>query len=75
MNWRASWKSGRTGCRTRPRPEGARVSDSRSFLGAVIILFGLFFLLREFIPWFTVDNDVILPLLVIGIGFYIILKK
>jgi phage shock protein PspC (stress-responsive transcriptional regulator) len=57
------------------RPEEVKLSDSRSLLGGIIIFFGLFFLMREFIPWFGIDNNVLWSVLIIGVGFYIILKK
>lgn len=52
-----------------------KTSGSHNFLGIIIILFGLFFLMREFLPLAWIDTDTIWALAIIGIGLYIILKK
>lgn len=48
---------------------------ARNFLAIIIILFGMFFLAREFFPLNWIDTDIVWALGIIGIGLYIIFKK
>jgi phage shock protein C len=57
------------------KPEEIRLSESRNVLGLLIILFGLFLLLRQFFPVYWIDSDAVWALLIIGVGVYIIFKK
>lgn len=49
--------------------------SSRNFLAIIIILFGMFFLVREFFPLSWINTDIVWALGIIGIGLYIIFKK
>lgn len=57
------------------KPEEIRLSESRSLLGALIVLLGLFLLFGEFFPFGWIDMDVVWSLFIIGIGLLIIFKK
>jgi phage shock protein PspC (stress-responsive transcriptional regulator) len=57
------------------KAEENKMSDSRNLLGGIIIVFGLFFLMKQFFPIAWMNTDVIWALAVIAIGFYIIFKN
>ncbi len=56
------------------RPERRNSSRSTSIvLGAVLILFGGFILLKDFIPW--IHRDIILAAILIGLGAFFVLRR
>jgi len=57
------------------RPKKSEADDSRSMLGMVIIILGMFLLAKQFFPMDWLDTDILWSVLIIGIGFYIIFKK
>ncbi|MFA7170010.1 MAG: PspC domain-containing protein [Candidatus Paceibacterota bacterium] len=48
---------------------------SRNTLGAIIIIFGVFFLLRAVFPMFWLADDILVPMAIIAIGALIFFKK
>lgn len=52
-----------------------KVEESGSMLGVAVVLIGLFFLIRQIFPMWWPDMGIFWALAIIGIGFYIILKK
>lgn len=52
-----------------------KVGESGNMLGVAVVLIGLFFLIRQIFPMWWPDMGIFWALAIIGIGFYIILKK
>lgn len=50
-------------------------SSGRDILGYLIVLFGVFLLLRNMFPMFWIDSDMIFALAIIAIGIVIAFKK
>jgi phage shock protein C len=42
-------------------------------LGAILVLFGAFMLVRDFIPW--IPRDIILAVILIGLGVFFLVRK
>lgn len=50
-------------------------SGGRDILGYLIVLFGVFLLLRNMYPAIWIDNGIVFALAIIAIGFVIVFKK
>jgi phage shock protein C len=50
-------------------------SSGRDILGYLIVLFGVFLLLRNMYPAFWIDNGIVFALAIIAIGCMIVFKK
>ena len=57
-----------------PRPERKNSSRSTSIvLGAILVLFGGFILIRDYIPW--IPRDFILAAILIGLGAFFLVRR
>lgn len=50
-------------------------SGSRYLLGVLIVIFGVFFLMREMFPMFWISNNALGAMAIIAIGLLILFKK
>lgn len=51
------------------------INTSRRVLGTFILLIGIFFMIPRIFPWVYYDSSIVVPILLIGFGIYIILRK